>query len=401
MDLLSSTPYWRLQNGLIKCYPTLLRDHYCEVVIVGGGISGAILAYFMIESGFDTILIDGRDIGAGSTSGSTALIQYEADYTITELTKKIGAESAINAYRACFESLKDLEKISKKVGHKEFKKRKSVYLASSKKDAKMLEQENDLRKKLGLPCEYIQEKEISRLFPFSRIGALTTNHAAQLDPYLLTHQILKYCVKKGLKVFDRTRMKNFSSDQDKVEVALENGSLLSAKNLILATGYECAKYLPKKLVQLHSSYALVTKPLNAKDYSQWHKKSLIWETKKPYIYMRTLRDKRVLIGGLDEPFYNPEKRDCLLPEKKAKLEKELKNYFPDINFETAYSWAGTFAETRDGLAYIDRIPKHPNCFLSCGYGGNGITFSAVGAKIVRDMILGQKNPYAKAYSFSR
>jgi ribulose 1,5-bisphosphate synthetase/thiazole synthase len=63
MDLRTGTPYWRLINGSHVCYPVLDTDLNCEIVIVGGGITGALAAYRLSLEGLDIVLIDKRDIG--------------------------------------------------------------------------------------------------------------------------------------------------------------------------------------------------------------------------------------------------------------------------------------------------------------------------------------------------
>lgn len=75
--------------------------------------------------------------------------------------------------------------------------------------------------------------------------------------------------------------------------------------------------------------------------------------------------------------------------------------FPDLSFKVDFSWAGTFAETEDGLPYIGSIKQLPNTYFALGYGGNGITFSQIAAEILSDLLLGVKNKDAKIYSFDR
>ena len=87
MDLRSGHPFWLLKNGLLADYPSLKHDESCEVAIIGGGITGALVAYYLTKEGVETVLVDKRDIGAGSTAASTALLQYEID---TELHDLIG-----------------------------------------------------------------------------------------------------------------------------------------------------------------------------------------------------------------------------------------------------------------------------------------------------------------------
>jgi len=69
--------------------------------------------------------------------------------------------------------------------------------------------------------------------------------------------------------------------------------------------------------------------------------------------------------------------------------------FPRIDLEVSYTWAGTFGETKDGLAYIGQTPEFPHAYFALGYGGNGITtFSVIAAKIITDLHLGRPNPDA-------
>src|SRR5690606_40744513 len=70
-------------------------------------------------------------------------------------------------------------------------------------------------------------------------------------------------------------------------------------------------------------------------------------TSDPYLYMRTTDDGRFLIGGEDEEFRNPEKRDQLLGEKSVKLEKDFKKVFEDKSFITDFTWAGTFGRSEE------------------------------------------------------
>jgi hypothetical protein len=75
----------------------------------------------------------------------------------------------------------------------------------------------------------------------------------------------------------------------------------------------------------------------------------------PYLYLRTTPEGRVIGGGEDEHFVSAKRRDALISEKTRTLVKKFGQLFPDVPLEVAYSWAGTFGETKDGLAYIGSI----------------------------------------------
>ena len=132
----------------------------------------------------------------------------------------------------------------------------------------------------------------------------------------------------------------------------------------------------------------------------WTDNVLCWNTADPYLYLRT-NDRRIIIGGRDEEFYNPNQRDALLPKKTKQLIVDFKKLFPDVDFKYEFAWTGTFGATKDGLPYIGKYKPLPNSFFALGFGGNGITFSLIAAKIITDIILGKQNKDAAIFSFSR
>ncbi|MER3462414.1 MAG: hypothetical protein C4342_05345, partial [Armatimonadota bacterium] len=90
MDLHSGQAFWPIQNGLLRVYPPLARDERCEVAVIGGGITGALVAYHLVQAGLETVVLDRRDVGMGSTAASTALLQYAIDTHLTDLVGRVG-----------------------------------------------------------------------------------------------------------------------------------------------------------------------------------------------------------------------------------------------------------------------------------------------------------------------
>jgi glycine/D-amino acid oxidase-like deaminating enzyme len=167
----------------------------------------------------------------------------------------------------------------------------------------------------------------------------------------------------------------------------------------VCTGYETETYLKQKVARLASTYAIASEPTSLTGWGE--KQCEIWEHADPYLYLRTTKDNRIIVGGEDEDFRDPRRRDLLIPRKAETLAKRFRELFPDIAFETAYAWTGTFGETEDGLAYIGEHRDWPNAFFALGYGGNGITFSLLAAEIIRDALLGRRNEDAELFRFDR
>ena len=108
MNLTSDHPYWFMKNGLLNTYPCLDRNIVCDVAVVGAGITGAMVAHRLSSDGHSVVVIDARDVCRGSTSASTALLQYEIDVSLTDLAKLIGKQNAGRAYQLSHQAIDDL-----------------------------------------------------------------------------------------------------------------------------------------------------------------------------------------------------------------------------------------------------------------------------------------------------
>ena len=77
----------------------LNKDIETDVLIIGAGITGAMVADALSASGWKVALVDRRGPAKGSTTASTALVQYEIDTPLVKLKLKIGEADAIRAFR--------------------------------------------------------------------------------------------------------------------------------------------------------------------------------------------------------------------------------------------------------------------------------------------------------------
>jgi len=400
MDLRSGLPYQLVKSGLVYDYPKLMHDVTTDVVIIGGGISGALMAFHLVEAGINCVVVDSRSIGLGSSCASTSLLQYEIDTPLHELIQLVGYDKAVRAYKLCGESILKLGVIAKKIGLKDFHFKDSLYYAASEKDVDKLYLEFLARQKAGFDVMHLQQSDIQREFGFDAPTAILSKLGAQTNAYLMTHLLHQYSIKKGTQIFDRTDVEKVDDKGNHVILYTKNGFNITAKKVVYATGYEVSEMLDKDVVKLNSTFACISEQFSEEE-TYWDKNTLVWNTANPYLYIRTTDDRRLLIGGRDEKYNNADLRDKLIPKKTELLVQDFKELFPHINFIPEYSWAGTFGSTKDGLPYIGEHKKYPNGYFSLGFGGNGITFSLIGAEIIRDLYLGKAAPDARIFAFDR
>ncbi len=402
MNLHSGTPFWPLRDGLSAVFPPLGGAEDTEVAILGAGITGALIAHSLAEAGVPCVVLDRRDAASGSTAASTALLQYELDVPLHRLASMIGEQNAVRVYKLCLRSLDRLGQIDRSLGGGHgFRRRQSLQGAARKAHAAALRREADIRSRNGFDVELLDRRSLRKLCALPYHHALLSEDAAEVDAYLLTGSLLMAAAKAGANIHDRTAVTRMRRARNgNITLWTDRGHCVRARHLVIATGYETRPYLPDGIVSLVSTYALVTEP--QPEWPGWPENCLIWETGRPYCYLRRTPDGRVIAGGYDEPLTDPAKRDEMLPAKAAALLRKLRRLLPGACCETAWSWCGTFAETRDGMPHIGPRPDGPpNVYFALGYGGNGITFSQLASEIIRDLVVEGQSPEADLFRFDR
>ena len=401
MDLKSNEPFWLVKNGILHSYPSLKETIECEVLVIGGGITGSLIAHQMVKDGYETVLIDRREIGNGSTSATTSMLQYEIDVPLYELIDQIGEEGAVKAYKACSKSIDDLDKITQELNSEAgFERKESLYYASKKKDVSWLKNEFEARKNAGFNVKWIEKEEILERYEFENtFGGILSSQGASVDAFHLAHELLEYNSKKGLRVYDKTEMDSVEVKKGFNLVTTKTRQKIKAQKIIYAIGYESAHLIKEKFVDLKSTFAMVSE-IDEKG-SEKLNNTLFWNTSDPYLYMRTTSDGRVLIGGGDEDFRDPEKRDAMIDKKEKEILGDLKDLLPNYHFYTDFTWAGTFGETKDGLPYIGEHKDFPNSYFVLGFGGNGITFSVTGMEMASAFMKNKNHPLTEYFKFGR
>lgn len=404
----SGRPVWQAYgHSEVSCLK-LKKDQVADVVVIGAGISGAMMAEELSEAGFSVIILDKRKPFQGSTAATTALLLYEIDTPLIKLQKEIGIEKAIRAWRRSKLGLDNIiEKIRKNNIQCQMKSRPSVYLAGDDLDASGLEKESSLRNSLGITTGFLSKRELRDRYLIKREAALESYSAIEVNPVQLAkievnpvqlaNELMRKAISRGVKLYSPVIVSDVETTARQVRVQIEAGPVIKAKYAIFSTGYEIPKQIHTKKHKIFSTWVFATKPQKF----LWPEKSFIWEASTPYLYLRTTVDKRVICGGEDEEFSNEEKRDALTEQKIAMLQKKLLKIFPHLDVTADYAWAGAFGSSATGLPSIGEIPDMPNCFSVMGYGGNGITFSKIASELIRSKLTGLDDPDQSLFDFSR
>lgn len=397
-DLRDGRPVWKSFAVPQISGQRLRRSTRADVVIVGAGISGAILAQSLTEAGLRPLIVERRRAALlGSTAASTALLQFELDTPLTQLIRRIGRKAAGQVWIASRDAVNELRTRSHrlKIGAA-FASRPSLYLSGNVLDARGLRKEVRARQKIGLASEYLDRRALRHHFGIEREAALLNHGNAEANPVQLAAGYMRCALRAGARLRAPHDIVDLHCGRHGIELVTEDGIEIKAAHVVLCTGYELAKIVPPSGNRMVSTWAIATRPQPA---AIWPQRALIWEASDPYLYLRSTQDGRVICGGEDADFSDPVKRDALTQIKARRIAAGLSRLMPAIDARPDYAWTGTFGANSKGMPTIGEIPGYPHCYAVMGYGGNGITFSMLASRLITAAILKRDLPEARLFGF--
>lgn len=398
-DLRTGRPVWldrRLPNIPADA---LKRSISCDVLVVGAGISGAIIAEALSDTGLKVVIVDRRGAVQGSTAASTALLQYEIDTPLSVLSGRIGQDRAERLWRRSRLAVDALRERTRALGiEAEQATRDSLYLSGNVLDAAGLETEMEARRRAGFEVSFLKPAAVLAEYGIKGRSAIVGRDNFMADPRLLAAGYLNAAIGRGAKLYAPVEVTAIDPTASGVTVATLGGPEIKCGSVVFATGYEMLKGIPKKGNTIISTWVIATKPQPRKI---WPTGCIIWEAADPYLYIRTTPEGHVICGGEDAEISDADERDALNEAKTERLVNKLGALLPMIDPAADYSWSGSFGDSLTGTPTIGPVPRMPNCYAAMGYGGNGITFSMMAGQMLRGMITGVGDPDSDLVSFSR
>ncbi|MER8413121.1 FAD-binding oxidoreductase [Mesorhizobium sp. M1342] len=399
LDLSSGRPVWSAYRAPAVPTDSLTRDVKTDVLIVGMGISGAMMAEALTADGHRVICIDRRGPLKGSTAATTALVAFEIDQPLSTLSKIVGRASAQQAWRRSRLAVSNLAGRIAELGiNCGLSRMPSLYLAGTMLGPSELRDEAEARRLAGIGAICLTRQQLAEKFGIDREGAILGHGNIALDPRKLTAGLLLKSLERKARFYAPVEATMIEDSAEAVVVATRDGPTITARHVVLATGYELVDIVPAAAHRIISTWAIATRPQPRK---LWPDAAFIWEASEPYLYMRTTVDGRVICGGEDEDFIDEARRDELIADKSTRIAEKLGLIFPHLDTRPDFAWTGSFGTTTTGLPYIGAIPRHPRIHAVLGYGGNGITFSQIASEIVPASINGLDDTDARLFAFNR
>lgn len=352
----------------------LKGDIKTDVLIIGAGITGILIGYFLKQSGREVVLIDKSEIASGNTRNTTAKITSQHDLIYNTLIEEFGEEKAKQyAYANELAIKKYNEIIKERKIDCDFEEVPS-YIYSLNETAQIIK-EVEAAKKLGINAEFIEKIDI----PLHVTGAIKFNNQAQFNPLKFLRDI-----SKELVIYENTRAIKIEENL----VSTDKGNIV-ANHIVIATHYPIMNAPGYYFMKMHQERSYVIALENAESiegmYIDYEKQGYSFRNYKGLL----------LFGGISQRTGENESGGSY-----DKLREFAKEIYP--NSKEKYHWSAQDCITIDGIPYIGRYSDStPNIYVATGFNKWGMTSAMVSAMIISDLILGKDNNFSEIFSPKR
>ena len=399
-----SRPLWLDRGTAAPRFPTLRGEHRADVAVVGGGSTGAAIAWRFASAGVRVAVLEAERVGRGSTAASTALLMQEPDADLGDLARRFGIRRARRIFELSREATRELIDAIRRLGIDcDLVQHDSVYYTLTDAGRSRLRAEERRRSRAGVGGRWLSRDGLWKAAGLDGAAAIRTRGNAEVDPYRCCLGFLEAARGAGAAIFERSRVE--SVDASRRDVTLRTaGGIVRADRVIVATGYATPSFerLAARFRMMHT-FVVATRPLTrAERRTVGLGPVMMWETGWPYHYARWTPDARLMLGGGDRDRVPERERPRAFVEGALGVLDYFVERFPVLREVTIdYAWEGLFAMTPDGLPYIGPHRRHPRHLFALGYGGNGMTLGFLAADLLLDAHRGRPSADLDLFSFGR
>lgn len=362
---------WR-STCSIPAYPKLHKDLTVEIVVVGGGLSGLLTAFFLQRAGKEVLLLEANRICGGTTEGTTAKITAQHGLIYNEIIKHRGEKAAKQYANAQQRAIGSYDGLVKSLKIDCAFSRLSAYLYTLS-PSNALRKECKAAERLGLPASLTTKNPL----PFPIAQALQFEEQAQFHPLRFAAAIAKH-----LQIREHTRVTQIAEDH----VLTENGKI-NAKKIIVCTHYPIKNTPGFYFARMHQSRGYVLALESAADVNG------MWLDAAQGGFSFRNAESCLLLGGMSHLTGKHPQFLCF-----QALKKKAKAFYPEAR--TIACWSAQDCMTADGVPFIGSYARSlPNVYVATGFNKWGITGAMVAAELLADLAQ-EKNDYPYKNVFS-
>lgn len=386
----TNKPVWQTKEHK-KEFPSLNNDLRVDVAIVGGGITGITAAYELSKAGKKVVVLEAREVGKGTSGTSTGNLYVSIGEHLFSIKEKHSEETLQKVAQSRQMAIDYIQARIKEYSIECEFKRVPFHLfttQSSKSQSNIIQKEQKAAQQAGFGIKTSSSPQ----FPYQVDEIMTLENQAQFNPLSYVKRLAVATESENCLIYENTQVLDVEDGEPCI--IKTDKATVTADQVIMAT------HSPKGIYGVHT----VMKPVRE------HVLAVKLKVKIPEngIYWHVIEDQHYSIRPysvenehfllvLGEPYKVGHKNDT---ENSFKtIEKYVRTHF-EVE-EIAYSWAAQNYQPADILPFIGNSPLQDNVYIATGFAADGLIYGTLAASILKDCILGIKNPLIEIYSPKR
>jgi glycine/D-amino acid oxidase-like deaminating enzyme len=384
-------------------FPRLRGEHTCDVVIVGGGLTGCAAAYACAMAGLRPLVIEADRVGQGSAGRSAGLLLADPGPLFRDVVGSHGLRAARRVFETWARGASDGAALLKRLKVPRGVTALSDVMASLRGDDKQLARELAARDEAGLPARWLPERQARTATNLDTHAALRVPYGFGVDPLQACVVVATAAARRGAAFFEKSQVRKVKALRKSVEVTTAD-AIVRAETVIVTTGIATAEFGPlRRHFKRRETYLVMTAPVPAAVRKQLAPAdATVRDMRTPHHRVRWTADQRLIVSGADQDETPSRKRDALLVQRTGQLMYELLMMYPAISgLQPQYGWHLPYGETADGLMYIGPHRNYPHHLFALGGGGDSISGAFVAARILARAVRGQVDKADEVFGWTR
>jgi sarcosine oxidase subunit beta len=384
------------QSGEIRLPATLESSGpvpgQAEIVIIGGGVIGLAIAYYLARRGLEDVVVVERGYlaeGASGRNGGGVRQQWSTEINIrlmqesVELCRRFAVDLGVNVW---------------------FRQGGYLFLARSANEVARLEKNIAIQNKCGVATRMLDPAGAQEIVPeldlTGIVGASYNPTDGILFPWPFLWGYARQAAAHGVRIFTQTPVSALAKEAGGGYTVTTSRGTIRARRVINATGAWSPQVA--KLVNVDIPTYPIRHEICSSEPLKPFLRPMVSELSSGLYCSQSMRGE--IVGGVTVPGHGSTYAMGSTLEFLATYSRRLVKLMPILgDIKILRQWAGPYDQSPDGNPILGAAnADHPDFFLACGFVGHGFMMAPIVGKLYAEMLTGgTKHEIFERYTLSR
>jgi sarcosine oxidase, subunit beta len=361
-----------------------------EIAIVGGGVMGLAIAYYLARRGLEDVVVIERGYlaeGASGRNGGGVRQQWSTEINIrlmqesVELCRRFAVDLGVNVW---------------------FRQGGYLFLARSAKEVARLERNIGVQNRCGVATRMLDPNAAKEIVPeldlTGIVGAAYNPTDGILFPWPFLWGYARQAAAHGVRIFTQTPVTQLTTADDGFVLDTPRGTL-RARRVINATG-AWSPQLARMIGVEVPTYPIRHEICSSEPLKPFLR-PMVSELSSGLYCSQSMRGE--IVGGVTLPGHGSTYAMGSTLEFLSTYARRLVRLMPILgDIKILRQWAGPYDQSPDGNPIVGAAPGNPNFFLACGFVGHGFMMAPIVAKLYAEWLTGgAKHEIFERYTLGR